>query len=47
MNMKGFTYGLFVLFQSCFLILLNTGPLWKQAVKALIYVELIETEMDK
>lgn len=25
----------------------NTGPLWTLAVKALIYVDLIETEMDK
>lgn len=40
-------YCRFVLFSSCFVMPHNTGPLWTVAVKALIYVEVIETEMDK
>lgn len=36
-----------VLFLCCFVMPHNTGPLWTLAVKALIYVDLIETEMDK
>lgn len=42
-----FTWQVFVLFRSGSVMPHNTGPLWTVAVKALIYVELIETEMDK
>lgn len=40
-------YRYVILFHSWFVIPHNTGPLWTVAVKALIYVKLIETEMNK